>query len=75
MNKDVRELLRVLRREGYETGFRGRSNSHPMVELGDGRRYTIPSSPSDYRTLQNTCQDLGRAGLRFVFKGKEYGPA
>lgn len=58
MHKDVRKLVRELRREGYTVIESG----HHLPVLLDGRRVgTLPCSPSDHRSLLNTRRDIRRA--------------
>jgi predicted RNA binding protein YcfA (HicA-like mRNA interferase family) len=46
------------------------SRKHPVYENAEGRKVTLPSTPSDWRTEKNILRDIRRA-LRPIVKQKE----
>jgi len=61
------ELLRQLDAQGFT--WRPTKRQHIMVYAPDGRLVTtLPSTPSDYRSMKNAIAVLRRAG--FEWKGR-----
>lgn len=66
---DTRELLKAVKKAG---GTVTKSRKHLTVATPQGP-VTVPFTPSDHRSLSNAAHELTRHGLRFTFKGKQYG--
>ena len=70
MNKEVKVIIRALEAQGFEVWIP--KNQHPTV-YRDGRRIsTLPSTPSDRRSLLNSLAPLKRAG--FILPGQKGRP-
>ncbi|SEM83322.1 type II toxin-antitoxin system HicA family toxin [Streptacidiphilus jiangxiensis] len=64
MTKDVRDLVKALRKQGFEVTP---SRNNHLIVRRDGRRIaTLASTPSDHRGQLNILAVLRRAG--FVWK-------
>jgi hypothetical protein len=63
-HKHVRQLLAELEKAGCWMGRRGRG--HIVVRHENGRSVSVPATPSDRRSLENT-----RAEIRRVTNRKE----
>lgn len=62
MNKEVRKLTKELERQGFEVR---RAKSNHLKVYKDGRYIaTMPSTPSDQRSLKNATALLRRHGFR-----------
>ena len=65
--KDANELLAALKTAGYTWT---RSRGHYRVQ-GEGlRTISMPSTPSDLRSVDNAITQLRRAGYIFTFRGR-----
>lgn len=61
------ELIRELQAQGFTT--RTTKRGHILVYAPDGRMIsTLPSTPSDHRSMKNAIATLRRAG--FEWKGR-----
>lgn len=61
MHKEIREIVRDLRKRGYTVAIGGK---HLKVKDEQGRTvYTLPTSPGGGRWKQNLLSDLRRKGL------------
>ena len=61
--KEIRQLIKELEKQGFRVTQAGSGHFiawPPDVEV---RPVTIPSTPSDYRSMRNTLADLRRAGF------------
>lgn len=66
--KEVREIVEEARRQGWrvEEGKRG----HVKLFAPDGRTIvTLPSTPSDHRSLKNSIAEMRWAGFKWPPKG------
>lgn len=61
-NKDVNRFVRELIRRGWR--YRRGGKHGELVSLGVAGFLTIPSSPSDQRTIQNLRRDVRRLVAR-----------
>ena len=61
-HKEVRDLIRRLREQGFEVVDKG--VAHPKVYKDDQLLTTLPSTPSDVRSLKNAVGKLRRHGYR-----------
>lgn len=59
MPKDFRQLVRRLEKEGVVVG-RANGAKHGFLLLRGGIRYSVPSTPSDWRALANTEAQIKR---------------
>lgn len=67
MNRDIRELLQVCEDQGFHV--RTTKGGHYLVTSPDREAVTtVPSTPSDWRSLRNCVAALRRYG--FVWKGR-----
>ncbi len=59
-NKEINKFVRNLLKKGwrYRSG-----KKHDILIAPNNRRCPIPSSPSDYRALQNFYQDINHLGI------------
>lgn len=62
MNKDVRQLIRRLRKQDFVV--RPTDNGHFKVSRPDGDFVIMPSSPSDWRSMKNATVRLRKIGYR-----------
>lgn len=62
MNKDIEQLMRRLRRQGFKV--RRAKSGHYRVTGRHGAPVTVPSTPSDCRSLANTRKYLKGIGAR-----------
>jgi hypothetical protein len=70
MNKDLRELIEWAGSYGWSyVGLSG--TDHPVIQHTSGKRLVMPSSPSDWRSWQNTRADI----RRIAGEGSDSGPA
>lgn len=58
-NKDIRTEVRALIRKGWHFSWGGK---HGKLISPSGRKFTVPTSPSDHRSLLNFRRDV-RVGL------------
>lgn len=58
MHKDVRKLIRDMKREGWEVSIRG--SGHVRLTHPCGEFVTTSLTPSDNRTMRNVRADLRR---------------
>ncbi|MCH9837315.1 hypothetical protein K0U83_16755 [bacterium] len=58
MNKDVRKMVKALKREGLTV--KPSRSQHLNIYQGDRRVATMPVSPSDYRWSKNLMADIRR---------------
>lgn len=72
--KDARALVAALRDAGYTVELATRSGHYRATCPTTGETVTLPSTPSDWRSLHQACHNLKRKGFRFTFKGKTYLP-
>lgn len=61
MDKDVRKLVKALQAQGFTVA--PTSKNHLVVTLGGSRVTTLPSTPSDPRSLRNAIAQCRRAGF------------
>ena len=61
-HKEVRDLIRRLREQGFEVVDKG--VAHPKVYKDGQLLTTLPSTPSDVRSLKNAAGKLRRHGYR-----------
>jgi predicted RNA binding protein YcfA (HicA-like mRNA interferase family) len=60
VNKDVRQLLRKARKQGWDWYFtRG---DHVVLQSPSGKKVTCAATPSDHRSLRNARAQLRRTG-------------
>lgn len=69
--KDVKDLVKALRAEGYVVDVSG-GNHTRVTDPATGVQSTFPLTPSDYRGMLNACQQLKKSGFSFTFRGKRY---
>jgi len=61
---DLNKILRELVKQGF--AYRTTSGSHYLIKGPDGRTVTtLPSTPSDARSLKNAIAVLRRAGFKW----------
>jgi predicted RNA binding protein YcfA (HicA-like mRNA interferase family) len=60
MNKDMKEIVRQLRKQGWDVS--PTRNGHFRARSPNGSVYTLPHSPSDRRSVKNARSDLRRLG-------------
>lgn len=61
MSKDLKQLLRRLKREGLIVSHDQNGNGrHAVLVLCNGARYPCARSPSDWRMLRNMECDIRR---------------
>lgn len=60
MNKDVRHLLKALRKQGFEVV---ETTRHYEIRLNGARITTVARTPSDHRSLRNAIAPCKRAGF------------
>jgi hypothetical protein len=71
MNKDVKDLVKKLHRNGLKTRFSGAGHVAILDPLQNDRRvYSIPSTPSSSNWRANAEADLNRMGLLTRRKNK-----
>ncbi len=61
MHKEVRDLIRALRQQGFEV--QDQEVAHPKVYRNGRLITTLPSTPSDVRSLKNTVAKLRKHGF------------
>lgn len=66
MSIDPRKLKKALKAQGFEVV--PTKNSHETVRKNGVRVTTLPSSPSDHRTMKNCLAELRRAGFQWPRK-------
>lgn len=54
-NKDIRTEVRALIRKGWHFSWGGK---HGKLISPSGRKFTVPTSPSDHRSLLNFRRDV-----------------
>lgn len=59
-NKEINKLVRILLKQDWQ--YRS-GKKHVILIAPNNRCCPIPSSPSDYRALQNFYQDINRLGI------------
>jgi predicted RNA binding protein YcfA (HicA-like mRNA interferase family) len=64
VNKDLRTLIKELEAQGFEV-TKGRNSTHLVVRKKGQRVTTLPSTPSDHRTMKNCLADCRRAGFKW----------
>jgi len=62
MHKDVRQLVRRLRKQDFNVEHT--ENGHLRVSAAGGPYIVIPSTPSDWRSMKNATVRLRRIGYR-----------
>lgn len=62
MKKQIRELIRVARRQGWEVTTT--NGSHLRWRGPDGGLVFTPSTPSDWRSIKNMTAQLRKEGLK-----------
>ncbi|MFJ2780200.1 hypothetical protein [Kitasatospora sp. NPDC087315] len=62
MNKDLRDLVKKLTKQGFEVGQT--KSGHYAVRKNGARVATLPGSPSDHRAMANVLAVLKRAGFK-----------
>lgn len=61
MDKDIRPILKALKKAGYTV--RISKSGHPMIYLGTERITTFPGTTGDHRALRNSLAPLKRRGF------------
>ncbi|WP_176322295.1 hypothetical protein [Burkholderia vietnamiensis] len=61
-DKDVNAQIASLVRAGWKFQARGRSK-HAKIMAPNGRKMTVPYSPSDWRALRNLRRDAERLAM------------
>lgn len=62
MNREIQALLRQLRQQHWD--IRHTRRGHYRVTSPDGRTVTLPSTPSDKRSVLNARAGLRRLGAQ-----------
>jgi hypothetical protein len=62
MHKSIKVIVKALEAQGFVVKLA--KNGHPMVYLGGRLIATLPSTPSDSRSLPNSLAPLKRAGFQ-----------
>lgn len=60
-NKEVKQLLNALKKQGFT--YEQTSGNHIAVFKDGVRIYTMPSTPSDFRSLRNSRAELAQYGF------------
>lgn len=68
-NKDMRQTLKRLRREGLVVGSTGGGHKHEKLQLLGGGFYVVASSASDHRAMKNVESAIRRAVKESLAKG------
>lgn len=64
MNKDLKKLTTALKAQGFDVEPASGKDSTHLVVRKDGRRVTtLPSTPSDHRSMRNCIAACRRAGF------------